>query len=100
MPREDWIAVTDASSSATGAWWSPDGNLLYFLSNRDGRTGIWAQRLQAEAKRPVGSPIEINHVGQVGRAVGGRISVAGDRLVFNLTETTGNIWMMEPQQQQ
>ena len=43
------------------------------------------------------------HVGGAQRSFGTdtstyTISVAGDRLVFNLTETTGNIWLMEPQE--
>jgi Tol biopolymer transport system component len=32
----EWIPVTDGSGLDRNAVWSPDGNLLYFLSERDG----------------------------------------------------------------
>ena len=36
--------------------WSPDGNLLYFLSERDGFRCIWGQKLDPASKRPLGAP--------------------------------------------
>jgi Tol biopolymer transport system component len=57
----NWIAVTDALSGVNEPDWSPDGNLIYFLSSQDGLQCIWAQRLDPSTKRPVGSPFEIHH---------------------------------------
>jgi Tol biopolymer transport system component len=52
VPEADWTAITD------GRWddkptWSPDGNLLYMVSERDGFRCIWAQRLHPATKRPL-----------------------------------------------
>ena len=55
---------------------------------------IWAQRLDAATKRPVGSPVPIFHA-HGARALTGGGSVARERLVFSLAERTGNIWMAQ-----
>jgi hypothetical protein len=41
--------------------WSPNGNLLYFVSERDGFRCIWAQRLDPGSKRPVGALFAVYH---------------------------------------
>src|SRR5206468_2851883 len=58
-PRE-WVPVTDGSSWDDKACWSPDGDLLYFTSDRDGWRCIYAQRLDHLTRRPLQeSPIEV-----------------------------------------
>jgi Tol biopolymer transport system component len=105
-PGADWIPVTDGSGLDRNAVWSPDGNLLYFISERDGFRCIWAQRLDPASKRPSGAAFPITHfhsarrslfpLGDVG-AIG--LSAAPDRLVFSLSEETGNIWLARPEAQ-
>ncbi|MCP5113883.1 MAG: hypothetical protein GY953_23875, partial [bacterium] len=79
----------------------PDGNLLYFLSDRDGHRCIYAQPLDAKTKKPMGPPIDVAHFHQFRRSlrygwtIDLKISVAADKLVFPLVEYTGNIWMTE-----
>lgn len=34
-PEAEWITVTAAAGANRRPWWSPDGNMLYFLSTRD-----------------------------------------------------------------
>jgi Tol biopolymer transport system component len=99
-PESEWIGITDGGAFEGQPRWSPDGNLVYFVSNRDGFRCIWAQRLHTLTKRPVEAPFAVYHfhsarrsltnVGNVG-LVG--LGVSRDRLVFNLGELTGNIWM-------
>jgi len=36
--------------------WSADGGELYYFSDRDGHTCVWAQRLDARTKQPRGAP--------------------------------------------
>ena len=103
IPPEEWIpAVTDPSARDMKGWWSPDGNLLYFMSDRDGYSCIWAQHLEPATKKPVGQPFEVYPMHETQRYFGNAgvhtMSVAPDRIVFNLSEYTGNIWMMEPQE--
>jgi len=31
----EWVTVADTAGASRRPWWSPDGNLLYFLSSRD-----------------------------------------------------------------
>lgn len=96
----EWIPITDGSGLDRNAVWSPDGNLLYFLSERDGFRCFWAQRLDARAKRPVGAPFAVYHFHQARRSlmpaqevVRIGLSVTHDKLVFSMAETTGNIWL-------
>jgi Tol biopolymer transport system component len=42
-----WVYIIDGEPRA----WSPDGNLLYAISDRDGHTCVWARRLDAVTKQ-------------------------------------------------
>ncbi|MCH7946150.1 MAG: PD40 domain-containing protein [Armatimonadetes bacterium] len=103
----DWIPITDGEEMDRQSCWSPDGNLLYFLSDRDGFRCIWAQPLDVGAKRPDGETKSVLHFhgGRLSlRGVGNQVStiklsVARDQLVFALGELTGNIWMKDVQEQ-
>ena len=98
-----WIPITGGEFAEGDVAWSPDGGMLYFLSNRDGFRCIWARRLDPHTKRPLGNPAGVQHfhharrslkpLGDRGGAIG--LSVAPDRLVVALGELTGNIWMSE-----
>jgi hypothetical protein len=102
LPESDWIPITDGLHVDSDAAWSPDGNFLYFLSQRDGFLCIWAQRLVPATKQPDGPPYPVRHfhtarqsLARIGRPGLVGLSVARDRLVFSLNEQTGNIWMEE-----
>ena len=97
-----WIAVTDSSAKDLIPAWSPDSNLLYLLSERDGFRCIWAQRLNPATKSLVGRPFAVRHFHQIRHsllqtissppeAVG--LSVTRDRLFFSRDDMTGNIWV-------
>ena len=104
--RADWIPITDGTEMDRQSYWSPDGNLLYFLSDRDGFRCIWAQPLDAATKRPNGEAKSVHHFHGARRSLRGvgnrasaiQMSVARDQLVFALGELTGNIWMKDAQQ--
>ncbi|MDA2931164.1 hypothetical protein MYX84_14675, partial [Acidobacteria bacterium AH-259-O06] len=104
--QSEWIAVTDGSKSDGFSWWSPDGKLLYFISNRDGFQCIWAQPLDGASKQPMKSAFTVYHAHQTRRSLITlsspaqlKLSVARDKIVFSMAELTGNIWMMEGQAQ-
>jgi Tol biopolymer transport system component len=98
--QDSWIAVTDGNEMDREAKWSPDGGLLYFLSERDGFRCIWAQPLDRKTKNPAGPPFPVYHfhhsqqsltsLGSPGK-VG--LSLTNGALLFSLAETTGNIWI-------
>jgi eukaryotic-like serine/threonine-protein kinase len=97
--EEAWIALPGSDDHIPR--WSPDGNSLYLLSGRDGYLCLWRQRLHPNTKRPLGEAIEGYHLHGARRAITGvplhylEISVARDKLVFPMSERTGNIWMAE-----
>jgi Tol biopolymer transport system component/predicted Ser/Thr protein kinase len=102
VPQSEWIPITDGSGLDREPRWSPDANLLYFLSERDGFRCFWAQSLESATKRPIGAAFPVQHfhrsrfdlrysdTGTVGFAL------ARDKIVFAMGETTGNIWMVQP----
>lgn len=96
--EKDWISVTEGSGSDAHPWWSPDGNLLYFLSERDGFLCVWKQRLDPATKRPVGAASDFYHFHGARRSVNALFggAMTRDRLFFSMVETTGNIWMTRP----
>jgi serine/threonine protein kinase len=95
-PEKDWILINNDADAPS---WSPDANLLYFWSDRDGSPCLWAQRLDPATKRPNGEPLNVQHFHSRGLSwknlyLGAPdIAVAPDKIVFNLGEHTGNIWM-------
>ncbi len=99
VDEKEWIQVTDGESYDFSAAWSPDGNTLYFLSERHGFRCVWGQRLDPASKRPVGPPLPIQDVHGATRSMTPMttnwlgLSASRDTLVFNFAETTGNIWM-------
>ena len=44
--QAEWLPVSDGKVMDREPRWSSNGNLLYFLSTRDGNHCIWAQRLE------------------------------------------------------
>ena len=96
----EWITVAATAGVNRRPWWSPDGNLLSFISTRDNYPCIWAQRLDPATKKPRGGPIAVYHFHEARRVFQGTApfgpAVGGGRIVFALGEQTGNIWLAEP----
>ncbi len=98
--EQEWIYVTDASSWDDKPRWALADELVYYTSDRDGFRCVWAQRLDRTTRRPVGSAIAVYHAHNSRRSLLNvdlawlDLAVARDRLLFNMTERTGNIWML------
>src|SRR5262249_23578031 len=97
----DVIPITDGTFVDLLPEISPNGNIVYFYSNRDGSQCLWAQRLKPETKRLDGAPFVVKHFHSAGISpayVGSgrrRIDTAYDKIVFTMAERTGNIWRAE-----
>ncbi|MBI1787648.1 MAG: PD40 domain-containing protein [Acidobacteria bacterium] len=95
------IRVTDRSAWDVLPDFSPDGHLLYFMSQRDGARCLWVQRLDPATKQPLGTPQPVHHFHSARRSPlyvrSGQvaISIARDKVVFTMEERLGNIWMAE-----
>jgi eukaryotic-like serine/threonine-protein kinase len=94
--EQEWIVISrDGEAPA----WSPDARFLYFWSDRDGSPCLWAQHLDSTTKQPAGEPLAVQHFHSKGLSwrnlYGGapEIAVARDKVVFNLGEHTGNVWL-------
>jgi serine/threonine protein kinase len=99
VPREDWILVSESDT----AWhsepaWSPDGTLLYYLSERDGPPCVWARRLDATTRKPAAESFAVYHAHGMRPGFWGprgfySLSMARDRMFLLMSETTANVWM-------
>jgi Tol biopolymer transport system component len=98
-PKDDeWVGVTNGEHWDDKPRWSPDGNLMYFTSLRDGFHCLWAQRLRPDTKEPTGPAFDVKHFHNPRLSMtnagttGLEIAVARDRIFVNLGELSGNIW--------
>jgi len=101
LGKEHWISISDGNSEDTEASWSPGGNVLYFLSDRDRFRCVWARRLHPRSGQPQGEPFPVLHFHHAKRslkhgvnrygAVG--VGVARGRMVLAFGDLTGNVWM-------
>jgi Tol biopolymer transport system component len=94
-PESGWIPITDGRTPDRFPIWSPDGNLLYFQSDRDGFRCLWGQRLDPTTKRPRGEPFVVQdfHLARRPLSTTEAFSFAPDKAFFNMPENTGNVWM-------
>ena len=101
-PRE-WTPITNGDQADVGAAWSPDGSMLYFLSDRDGNRCVYAQRIDLATGKPVGAVIEVEHFHGVRRsllrltrsrvaAVG--LSILPGRMIFAMDEQTSDLYTL------
>jgi Tol biopolymer transport system component len=96
---EDWIRIASDAAEHDRPMWSATGNLIYYTSSRDGFRCIWAQHLDPVSKRAAGAPEAVYHSHSAGLSLRNsgqnrfKLAVAPDRLVFNMGELRGNLWM-------
>ena len=97
----EWVAITEGRAVEGEASWSPKGDLLYFLSDRDGFRCVWARKFDRQTGRPVAEPFSVSHFHTAARSLkrlgnrGGLIgmSVGPGRVILSLGELSGNIWL-------
>lgn len=83
-------------------FWSPAGNLIYFLSDRDGDRCVWAQRVNPATREASGPPFGVHHVHQVryslselGDVATVGMSVANGQMFYATFELHANVWMAQ-----
>jgi Tol biopolymer transport system component len=96
--RQEWITIVEAGQWVDKPRWSPSGEFLYYVSDRDGPVCIWAQRVGLTDKQPQGEPFPVWHCHSrrysLDNLRGLELAVTRDSLFFSLDESTGNIWML------
>lgn len=100
-PDDQWIQVTAGSERVDRARWSPDGGLLYFISNRDGHRCIWVQRLAVGSHKPEGAAVAVCHFHDPSPSMDhlsqGVLSfdVSADKLVFVLGGFQSTVFLLK-----
>ena len=105
-PQSEWIVAADRPGTNPRPWWSPDGNVIYYLSGTETFMGaamtaqseIWARRLDPVTKKPRGDAFPIySPSAQPGLSANNTFGPAlgSRRLIFPISESTGNIWLAE-----
>jgi Tol biopolymer transport system component/DNA-binding winged helix-turn-helix (wHTH) protein len=100
VTQDRWIPIDHPSQWDDKPRWSPSGELLYFISDRDGYFCLWAQRINVQNKRTVGAPFPVYHFHNARLSASNldtgylEFDVAKDKIVIGLGELTGNIWSL------
>jgi Tol biopolymer transport system component len=96
----EWIPITDGKYWCDKPRWAPDGKTIYYTSNRTGFSNIWGIRFDLQTGGPVGEPFQVTDfqspsrmISQVGALA--EISLTKDRLALDITEMSGNIWILD-----
>ena len=97
-PEKEWIRFSGGAGYAWSPLWAPGGDLVYYMSNRDGHACIWAQRLDPATKKPVGAPFNVHHLHrpEASDAGYGRTMFllgSPDKLMVNIRSMSANLWL-------
>jgi Tol biopolymer transport system component len=99
VPADAWIPMTDGRYFDDKPRWSPDGRVLYFLSNRAGFWNLWGRRFDPDRGLPVGEPFQVStfdtSLQLVRNTPNLQLAVTRDRLIVPITQTSGAIWVLE-----
>jgi hypothetical protein len=101
VSEKESILVCEDDHCLRSPKWSPNGRLLYYLSERDGSCCLYAQRLDPASKRPVGGAIGVYHAHHGRFRLNfppgiGTIGIARDKIIFHASDMTGNIYLAKP----
>jgi Tol biopolymer transport system component/DNA-binding winged helix-turn-helix (wHTH) protein len=94
VPENEWIKVSEENDAQDASMWSPDSNMLYFTSSRDGHTCLWARRLDPNSHQPVGESFAVQHFHERPMEPLPIWSAGAGRIAVTLSENTSSIWMM------
>ena len=95
-----WTHITEGRTFDDKPRWSPDGRMLYFISNRNGFFNVWGVKFDPEAGKPVGEPFRVTAFDSPGQVILEdvrimELALAADRLILPIMEVSGNIWILE-----
>jgi len=96
----EWIRFTEGNDFNDKPRWSPDGRMIYFISNRTGFFNVWGRRFDTTTGQPAGEAVRVTNFESPGRMIPSRIvpidlSLSADRLVVPIMEVSGSIWILE-----
>jgi eukaryotic-like serine/threonine-protein kinase len=94
---ERWVAITELKYFDANPVFSRDGKILYFNSDRDGFTCLWAVRLDPASKKPVGDPYPVKHFHGSPRHYSWYpiFGVGPDRIIISLEQVQSDLWLTQ-----
>jgi Tol biopolymer transport system component len=95
----EWIKITGDYYSYK-PFWSPDASIVYYYSQQDNFSCLYARRLDPTTKRPQGEAFAVRHFHDAMRCgspqnVG--YGIAPDRLYIPMISAKSNVWLAEPE---
>jgi eukaryotic-like serine/threonine-protein kinase len=103
IPSSEWIPLTEGVAGDDKPRLSADRRRLFFTSEADGHRCIWVRDLEPATLRPIRAPTALHHFHSARRSLSRVLlnqqdtGLGSDRIVFNMAETTGNVWLLQPQ---
>ncbi len=99
--EKDWVLLFEDDRYLGSPAWSPAGNHLFYLSERDGACSLWAQKLEPGSKGADGATRLVYRPTQGGINLNfprgnGTVAVAKDKLALWMGEAKGNIYLATP----
>jgi eukaryotic-like serine/threonine-protein kinase len=95
----EWVSLTQDDAWEAVPQWSPDGKLVYFISNRDGHRCVWARRFE-EAQASKGEPFPVYHFHDARCSPANTplqatdLFVGKDQMVIGIGQLAGSLWML------
>ncbi len=81
--------ITDSGNTNWNPVWSPDGNFLYFASDRKGSMAFWRVRIDAETGKPLGEPEVVQTPAKFNRHLS--FSRDGKRMIYVQTQNQSDL---------
>jgi Tol biopolymer transport system component len=92
--------ITDGAFFDDHPRWSPDGSILYFLSNRSGLFNLWGSHFDLARGQATGEPFQVTTFDRPSQVIPSRlkqlgVSAGGDRLIVPVSEVSSSIWILD-----
>ena len=95
-----WIPIPPRGHWDDKPRWSPDGKTIYYVSETHGLFNVWGIHFNSIRGIAAGKPCQVTKFDSPNLMIPAYIppvelSIGKDKLVINLAEASGSIWMLE-----
>lgn len=95
-----WTPISEGTFWDDKPRWSPDGQTIYFLSNRSGFVNVWGRRFNPTTGKPAGEPFQVTSIDAASTRVlsptaSTELAIGPDRLILPIVESAGSVWVLE-----